>query len=464
MNLPATLESPSPAHAGHHEDPVLKDPAQSRRRPSLTLSPHLLPSSGSAPQNIPVPRRHGSISNGRSPKSWGSGESLSASPSLRRQSRGSFGSLSGSVFLPPPLSVSTDGGSLYTRPTQLGESGEKELEFDGGTWLDSRIGTLFERTPDFVKGDETVEQGVKELLASQDEYIVIRREHGESGYAFFDYADLNTFLLLVLEATNGSSVHAFEDINFGQRGETVRRLRRGEPVLLESVCNISGKNPYHSVPDDSTLHCPIKYFARGVHRIAITGSAKKLRVISQTTLLRYLLSLPGDTVPAAFHSKLDSKRLGLPLHPLISLDSSASVFDAMQTMSLCGVHALGVLANGIGFRRETATLDGESSYNASPVLMANDDDSESGLVNIVRAQDCAALVVPSIGREALAMSLADMTKVVEQREEAGSQRGEERVPVKSLFGLPQPPPTQMSLHSVLSIVDVFSCLERLYSL
>ncbi|OCF41325.1 hypothetical protein I317_04897 [Kwoniella heveanensis CBS 569] len=416
------------------------------RRPSLTLSPHLLPSStSSAPLNIPVPRRHGSISSSRSPKSAGFAESLSTSPSLRRQSRGSFGSLSGSAFLPPPLFVSTtSGGSsgLYTRP---GPTIETELLLGGDEWLSRTVQSVLEsedvREPIVVvPGEERVEQGVKEkeLLTSQGEYIVVRCQHSESRYAFFDYADLNTFLLLVLGVTSNGASHTsgklIDEEDSGdchRRAEILHRLRGGEDVSVSSVCNVSGKNPHHSVPHDTTLRAIIQLFAKGVHWIAVTGPAADLRVLSHTTLLRHLLSLPDDSCPAAFKAQLDSRALGLPLHSLISLESSATVLDAMQTMSLCGVHALGVISGGqIGFRRDNATMTGNetSSYTSSPLLMAIDDDSDGNLIHIVRAQDCAMLVVPSVGKEALAMTLADMTKMVEQMEEAGSQRGEDRVP------------------------------------
>ncbi|OCF35475.1 hypothetical protein I316_03027 [Kwoniella heveanensis BCC8398] len=389
------------------------------RRPSLTLSPHLLPSStSSAPLNIPVPRRHGSISSSRSPKSAGFAESLPTSPSLRRQSRGSFGSLSGSAFLPPPLFVSTtSGGSsgLYTRP---GPTIETELLLGGDEWLSRTVQSVLEsedvREPIVVvPGEERVEQGVK-------------------------YADLNTFLLLVLGVTSNGASHTsgklIDEEDSGdchRRAEILHRLRGGEDVSVSSVCNVSGKNPHHSVPHDTTLRAIIQLFAKGVHWIAVTGPAADLRVLSHTTLLRHLLSLPDDSCPAAFKAQLDSRALGLPLHSLISLESSATVLDAMQTMSICGVHALGVISGGqIGFRRDNATMTGNetSSYTSSPLLMAIDDDSDGNLIHIVRAQDCAMLVVPSVGKEALAMTLADMTKMVEQMEEAGSQRGEDRVP------------------------------------
>ncbi|WVQ98756.1 hypothetical protein IAU59_005887 [Kwoniella sp. CBS 9459] len=516
----APIVTQPPGHSADHT--ASTSAGLPRRRPSLTLSPHQIPSVSSDPQNIPVPRRHGSISS-KSPRSVGLSESsLSTSPSLRRQSRGSFGSLSGSVLLPPPLYVSTSGGNLFSRPGQLDETAESRLNLDDGEWLARTVKTVIEgendAEPSAIDGDERVEQGVKALLAGQRAYIVVHCRHAETRYAFFDYADLNTFLLLVLEATSGSGGDQQRIEEGGvelarRRAGVLRRLRNGDHVNVESACNISGKNPFHSVPHNTALRSALRLFAKGVHRIAVTDHTvtEQLGVLSHTTLLRYLLSLPGNCVPAAFQGKLESRELGLSLHPLISLEATATVLDAMQTMSIHGLRALGVMDCQIGYRRDsTPGSDSSSSYSASPRLMASDDESDGNLVSIVRDQDCALLVVPSVGKEALAMSLADMTRMVEQTEEAGNQRGEERVPVhtlspsstllyachvilatsssrvfirnssaispvlsansaaavaapaRGLDGLPQPPMTQLSPHSVLSIADVFKTLERLY--
>lgn len=99
----------------------------------------------------------------------------------------------------------------------------------------------------------------------------------------------------------------------------------------------------------------------------------------------------------------------MPLHPLVSLPATSSVLDAMQVMSLNGLSALGVVT-GNGER------DGE--------LCA--------LSGVVTAADCARLVVPSEGKQALGMGLGDMCKNVLMGHPEGRDRGEERVPGESV--------------------------------
>jgi len=59
---------------------------------------------------------------------------------------------------------------------------------------------------------------------------------------------------------------------------------------------------------------------------------------------------------------------------------------------------------------------------------------ESGgeLINVITAEMCGRLVVPSQGREALGMGLGEATKKLQVIECAGQERGEERVPGMSI--------------------------------
>jgi len=55
-------------------------------------------------------------------------------------------------------------------------------------------------------------------------------------------------------------------------------------------------------------------------------------------------------------------------------------------------------------------------------------DSGGELINVITAEGCGRLVVPSQGREALSMGLGEATKRLQVIECAGQERGEERVP------------------------------------
>nr|XP_018263821.1 uncharacterized protein I303_03694 [Kwoniella dejecticola CBS 10117]OBR85979.1 hypothetical protein I303_03694 [Kwoniella dejecticola CBS 10117] len=150
----------------------------------------------------------------------------------------------------------------------------------------------------------------------------------------------------------------------------------------------------------------------------------------------------------------------------------------MQAMNRHGLRVLGVLAEA---------KQRSSGSDNSPIMSPVDEDDNT-LISVVRGKDCARLVVPSEGKQALALSLAELIKIVEGDEPAGMQRGEERMPVHTLppsttlvyachlilatassrvfirTSSPAPPNSKecYSPHSVLSIVDVFKCLVQIY--
>ncbi|KAK6902967.1 hypothetical protein I203_108228 [Kwoniella mangroviensis CBS 8507] len=445
----STRPSPRPAEGSAH-----------RRRPSLTLSPHL-----AASHPVPVPSRHGTISN-RSPRS--AHETLSTSFSLKRRSKGSFSSLSLSG------SLSLGSALLSSSADVFGEDDEDHIDVDAGDWLNASASEI-----SFAEGEKVV----RIAGATRVEEAVT-------------YADLNTFLLLVLNAKPlGEGYSHGSD---GECKEIVDRIHQGERIVVGDLCNISGKNPYYLVNANAPLRTFVQLYSRGVHRVAMSGG----HVISHETVLRYLLGL--DKPPSILEAPIGSRQLRLNLHPLISIPTSSSVLGAMQVMCQHGLRVLGVLDE----TRRTALT------NESSPLLAPADEGKGGLISIVRVMDCARIVVPSEGKQALTLSLADLIKLVESEEAAGKERGEERMPSECRFQLyhadppvhtlpptttliyachlilatsssrvfvrtdsapspllsptTEPPilpmsPAQLSPHCVLSIVDVFRCLVAVYT-
>nr|XP_019042260.1 hypothetical protein I302_08861 [Kwoniella bestiolae CBS 10118]OCF21190.1 hypothetical protein I302_08861 [Kwoniella bestiolae CBS 10118] len=410
-----------------------------RRRPSLTLSPHL-----AASHPIAVPSRHGTLSN-RSPRS--AHETLSTSSSLKRPSRGSFGSLSLSGSL-------TLGSALLSSSADVfGEEEDEDIiNVDAGEWLN---------TP------------AADISLAENEHVVRIR-----GDVRLEEAVMEPTICLSSRLMDKAAQHS-----------STSRL---------TFSDISGKNPYHSIDRNAPLGSFIQLYGRGIHRVAIEGD----RVLSHESVLRHLLGL--ERPPSLLEARINSKLLRLNLHPLISVPTSSSVLDAMQIMRRHGLRVLGIL----GEARRTASGD-----DSSPLLIPADE-SKGVLVSVVRAKDCAKIVVPSEGKRALTMSLTDLVKLVESEETAGRERGEERMPseseriessadglvhtlppsttlvyachlilatsssrvfVRNDFG-PSPvvspstepsslpvPPAQLSPHCVLSIVDVFKCLTAVYT-
>ncbi|KAL1409685.1 hypothetical protein Q8F55_003681 [Vanrija albida] len=362
--------------------------------------------------------------------------------------------------------------------TDAGYEEDSEAVTDGSdetAWLDVTASEVTTERAKIVAGDTNLEQATEILIQSDLQSLLV--ETG-AGYGLFDFADLNTVLLLVLTASSQGSFDHLDD----RSCEIVSCLKRGVRLGVGTVCDISGKNPCTTFPPDTPLRQLLPLFASGVHRVVITSNPPT--ILGSSALLEYLTKQPPPLL------RLPLSEVDLPLHPLVSLPTTASVLDAMQVMSLNGMSALGVIGN---------------DSDRDPEL--------SSLVGIVTVSDCSKLVVPSEGKHALGMSLGDMCKNV-LADHHGRERGEERVPVHTItpsttllhasrlilatsssrvfmrtnpgespplspvsspgqispppspsassksIGLPAPPPTQLSPQYVISSLDILSCLAR----
>ena len=236
---------------------------------------------------------------------------------------------------------------------------------------------------------------------------------------------------------------------------TVKFMRSAERIV-----DISEKDPYHAFPAETPLRTLLPLFASGLHRIAVTSIDSVPQILTDASLLEYLISLPSNLVPHSFSLAVTSPSLNLPLHPFLSLSGNASVLDAMQVMSTLGLSALGVLsgpgsnASSHGHRESSgsnsssnsgsvmpSTLSPPNPLTSSPLLIPSlspgldvtasplDSVVSAGeLMSFVTARDCTTLVVPSEGKQVLGMVLQQMIKGIQVVEHAGKTRGEEKMP------------------------------------
>lgn len=407
--------------------------------------------------------------------------SVDASQSFSRghnKASSSSGSLSNSIFGSASLPTGSyfPTGSVVSRSRSERRSVETKLPVDDAEWLEITAGQLLgSRSNPVLPGGLEMKQAVETMIAEDSRCFVV--ETSPNVYGFLDFADLNVFLLLVLQATSpllksptpgGAKAGPPEasdrqgDGGFGIQQEhllqdersirIIQSLRDGGNVSLGMACDLSQKNPYHCFTSDTTLHTLLPLLASGLHRVAIADEGERPRVLDDTMILEHLVT---STTPVMLNLAVSASELHLPLHPLISLPGTATVLDAMQVMSVHGLAALGVLSGpgSVSSRRDSTSSASSGNSNtlkspqidplsASPQLMPMSPSldllpnlesvSPGDLVSIVTVEDCTKLVVPSEGRKVLSMGLEQMVKEVQRIEDGGRERGEERMPVHTI--------------------------------
>ncbi|KAK6459146.1 uncharacterized protein RJT20DRAFT_124314 [Scheffersomyces xylosifermentans] len=114
----------------------------------------------------------------------------------------------------------------------------------------------------------------------------------------FDYSDLNTYLLLVMNKI------ALSDLAINEIGsendstakkqeivtQTINKAKRGEEVPVEFIIKLHPKNPFIKFTEADTLFKVMEALGNGVHRVAITNleSTKITGILSQRRLIKYM--------------------------------------------------------------------------------------------------------------------------------------------------------------------------------
>lgn len=188
------------------------------------------------------------------------------------------------LLLPPPLE--DDGHCLSRNPLILLRTLLMNTSSTGiiGDWNDVPLSELTESNKLIsIPAKISVEQAFETLtLHNLTSVPVLRTNDNDlTNCGTFDYLDLNTYLLLVMNKITvaGSPTNA----------EQVAKAKRGEQVPVEFIITVHPKNPFIRFNEHDYLPLVMETLGNGVHRIAICDDNGKVTgILSQRRLIRYL--------------------------------------------------------------------------------------------------------------------------------------------------------------------------------
>lgn len=155
----------------------------------------------------------------------------------------------------------------------------------------------------------------------------------------FDYADLCSYLLLVLGHIE--PINQSDDVK-----EQIALARQGKEVPVRFVTQLGTTEPFITVPSSATLLTAAEILGNGVHRIAITDSRDGTELegmLSQRRLIRYIWENGRmfKSLEPLFQTSL--KELGVGSTNVITINGDELVIDALQKMHGEGVSSLAVV-------------------------------------------------------------------------------------------------------------------------
>lgn len=130
----------------------------------------------------------------------------------------------------------------------------------------------------FIPASASVEESFNTLVKHHLNSIPVETMPGDMNCLTFDYNDLNSYLLLVLNKITIENKQIMED------------CQNGKPVPVGEIVKLTPKNPFIKIGEDETLSTVMGILGSGVHRVAITNNemTKVKGILSQRRLIKYL--------------------------------------------------------------------------------------------------------------------------------------------------------------------------------
>ncbi|KAJ5551330.1 Major facilitator superfamily domain general substrate transporter [Penicillium sp. DV-2018c] len=229
--------------------------------------------------------------------------------------------------------------------------------FVGRDWRHISIGELV--TPGdlkFVELDTGIEEATNILIDSGAAVLLIRETpDSTSAIGTFDYADLNSYLLLAAGLTTPDEAHreSYEEL--------AKKAHSGVPIPLRDVKKFGReKEPLIKLPTSANVLNAVEIFGGGVHRVVVVNESNDKEVVgifSQFRLVKFLWE-NGRSFPVIEELYPKALReLAIGSHEVISIHGDQPLSDALHAMNNEGVSSIVVVDNHLNVLGNISTAD-----------------------------------------------------------------------------------------------------------
>ncbi|KAJ5384808.1 Major facilitator superfamily domain general substrate transporter [Penicillium concentricum] len=229
--------------------------------------------------------------------------------------------------------------------------------FIGRDWREISIGELV--SPDdlkFVELDTGIEEATNILIDSGAAVLLIREtSEATSAVGTFDYADLNSYLLLAAGLTHPDEAHR------ASYEELAKKAHDGVPIPLRDVKKFGmEKEPLINLPTSANVLTAVEIFGGGVHRVVVVNESNDQEVVgifSQFRLVKFLWE-NGRSFPIIEELYPKALReLGIGSHEVISINGDKPLSDALHVMNNEGMSSIVVVDSYLNVLGNISTAD-----------------------------------------------------------------------------------------------------------
>ncbi|OGE58347.1 hypothetical protein PENARI_c001G03561 [Penicillium arizonense] len=234
---------------------------------------------------------------------------------------------------------------------------QSDPAFIGRDWREISIGELV--SPDdlkFVELDTGIEDATNVLIDSGAAVLLIRETPEDtSAVGTFDYADLNSYLLLAAGLTSPDEAHQ------ASYEELAKKAHEGVPIPLRDVKKFGmEKEPLINLPASANVLTAVETFGGGVHRVVVVNESNPQEVVgifSQFRLVKFLWE-NGRSFPVieeVYSQALRELRIGS--QEVISINGDKPLCEALHIMNNEGVSSIVVVDSHMNVLGNISTAD-----------------------------------------------------------------------------------------------------------
>ena len=164
----------------------------------------------------------------------------------------------------------------------------------------------------------------------------------------FDYSDLNTYLLLIMDKISMNEFNIdTNDAEYIQYVQNqIKKAKKGEEVSVDFIINLNPKNPFIKFKELDCLYNVMESLGNGVHRVAITDPMNDniVGILSQRRMIKFMWENARRFPSLDFLLNSTLQDLGIgSSQPPISIYEDQNLIEALYKMFKERISSLAVV-------------------------------------------------------------------------------------------------------------------------
>ncbi|ORX96704.1 cystathionine beta-synthase [Basidiobolus meristosporus CBS 931.73] len=190
-----------------------------------------------------------------------------------------------------------------------------------------------------IDGEASLESAVQTLIRGGVSSAPIYSQETNNFIGMFDYRDMLTYVLAVKERSSILQKESSPEI-----ADLIKRASNAESIPVKLASDLSQRNPFYSVTEDTSLIQILDLLSSHVQRVVVADNEGKLTgILSQSLIVEYIFTRLEHypDLKALFMKTLPELNMGKT--EVISISTDRPVIDAMALLIRSGLSSVAVV-------------------------------------------------------------------------------------------------------------------------